>query len=85
MNEPTQTTGRHPFVIVGKYRGGTRIHITDDPMYGWSLEWGTSTNVVDALCGQHTRRAVPADHYDYESDEMKPCPKCHRIAKEEER
>ena len=76
-NDPPQTSGRHGFVLVGKYRGGTRLHLTDDAMYEWTIEWGISTNRVTALCGLETRRAVPeTEDALLTDDELKKCPRC---------
>jgi hypothetical protein len=79
-DDPPRTIGRHPFVVVGKYRGGTLLHLTDDSMVEWTLDWGISTNHVTALCGLDTRKAVPELEANMEADGLRKCPRCWKAA-----
>jgi len=80
--DPPQTSGRHAFVIVRRTSGGTRLHLTDDAMYKWTLEWGTQTSHVTALCGLKTRYAHPETEDILKETErdgqwaVKRCPRC---------
>jgi hypothetical protein len=82
MNTPTSeeswTSGRQAFVIVGRQRGGTLIHYTDDPMYEPDPP-EVATSKVTALCGQYTRNAVLADEFDFTDPSLRVCPKCQRV------